>query len=162
MAETTKHLILLAEDDLAHQELFKEAVADSGIDCDIKTVRDGIELIDYIFARNRFDPAKSNPKPNLIVLDLRMPRMNGLQVLQVLQRTQDSARAPLPPVVVLTSSDMIDDLSNAYRLGAQSCIRKPIDYSVFAEAVKQTLRYWLELNETRHTAREHFAHRLKE
>ena len=85
-----------------------------------------------------------------MLLDLNMPEMNGLQVLQVLQnsRNQGGQRLMLPPVVVLTSSDADADVNDSYRLGAQSFIRKPADHGRFAHAVQQTTQYWLGLNES--------------
>ena len=86
--------------------------------------------------------------PDLILLDLNMPEMNGRQVLQVLRNTRRHDRPSLPPVVVLTSSDEEVDISDAYNLGTQSFIRKPVNHALFTQAVQQTTSYWLGLNES--------------
>jgi two-component system response regulator len=85
--------------------------------------------------------------PDLILLDLKMPKMDGLQVLQVLRRVRSEDRVRFPPIVVLTSSDLDEDIAEAYRWGAQSYIRKPLDFNEFAEAVREALGYWLGLNQ---------------
>jgi len=85
--------------------------------------------------------------PDLILLDLKMPRMDGLQVLQVMRRVRGKDNMRFPPVVVLTSSDLGQDVADAYRWGAQSYIRKPLGYPEFAAAVRETLQYWLGLNQ---------------
>ena len=84
--------------------------------------------------------------PELIVLDLKMPKMDGLQVLRVLRRVRSDQRLRFPPIVVLTSSDLNDNVAEAYRWGAQSYLRKPISFAEFAESVGETLHYWLRLN----------------
>jgi len=84
----------------------------------------------------------------LILLDLNMPEMNGHQVLQVLRNARHQDRVNLPPVVVLTTSDKDTDINESYNLGAQSFIRKPVDHERFTDAVQQTTRYWLRLNES--------------
>jgi len=83
--------------------------------------------------------------PDLILLDLKMPRMDGLQVLQVLRRVRDE-QMRIPPVVVLTCSDHEQDILDAYRWGARSYIRKPVSFPEFVEAVRETAQYWLGLN----------------
>ena len=84
--------------------------------------------------------------PNLLLLDLKMPKMDGLQVLQVLRCVRGEDRARFPPVVVLTSSDMDDDMAGAYRWGAAELHRKPLDFEDYTEAICETLHYWLGLN----------------
>jgi two-component system response regulator len=143
MSEKT---ILLAEDDVSHVAFFRRALANSGIECQVDVVRDGAEAIDYLFGTG--EHADRDPKcmPDLILLDLKMPRMDGLQVLQVLRRVRGDERLRFPPVVVLTSSDLETDIVDAYRWGAQSYIRKPMAYSEFAMTVRETVQYWLGLN----------------
>ena len=139
-------LVLLAEDDPNHRELFLRAVEESGVSCKVDVVEDGAETIDYLFASGRYRQRDSQDMPDLILLDLRMPKMDGLQVLQILRRVRSDDHRGFPPVVVLTSSHMDDDISEAYRLGAQSYICKPLEYAEFCKAVCETLRYWLNLN----------------
>ena len=143
MSEKT---ILLAEDDASHVDLFRRALAGSGIACQLDVVRDGTEVIDYLFAIGRHADRKSRLMPDLILLDLKMPRMDGLQVLKVLRRVRGEDRGSYPPIVVLTSSDLEDNIADAYRWGARSYIRKPLVYAEFAEAVCETVQYWLGLN----------------
>ncbi len=86
--------------------------------------------------------------PDLVLLDLNMPEMNGRQVLQALRRVRSQDELTLPPVVVLTASDDDGDINDSYKLGAQSFIRKPVDHGRFTEAVQRTTLYWLGLNES--------------
>ena len=140
-------MILLAEDDPGHEALFCRATADSGIACRVEVVRDGTEVIDFLFATGDYKNRDAREVPDLLLLDLKMPRMDGLQVLQVLRRVRGDDRTRFPPVVVLTSSDLDHDICDAYRWGAQSYIRKPLNYPDFAAAVRETLQYWLGLNQ---------------
>ena len=142
--------ILLADDDAGHATLIKRALRRAKIDCTLDVVRTGVEAIDYLFGQGDSADRQTTALPDLMLLDLNMPEMNGLQVLQVLQnsRNQGGQRLMLPPVVVLTSSDADADVNDSYRLGAQSFIRKPADHGRFAHAVQQTTQYWLGLNES--------------
>jgi two-component system response regulator len=126
--------------------MFRHAVHRSGVDCRVDVVHDGTEVIDYLFCLGKYKNNKCQPMPDLLMLDLKMPKMDGLQVLQVLRRVRSEDRTQFPPVVVLTSSDLDDDISDAYRFGAQSYIRKPLEFDEFAVAVRETLHYWLGLN----------------
>jgi CheY-like chemotaxis protein len=138
--------ILLAEDDPTHVELFRRALSTSGVQCSIDVVNDGAAVIDYLFCTGPFADRVGCTMPDLILLDLKMPRMDGLQVLKVLHRVRGDERLRYPPIVVLTSSDLDNDVVEAYRWGAQSYIRKPLVYSQFAAAVRETVQYWLALN----------------
>jgi len=143
---TGEKTILLAEDDPSHEALFRRAMADGGFGCQVDVVRDGTEVIDYLFATGEYTHRDGEKMPDLILLDLRMPKMSGMQVLQVLRRVRGEDSMRFPPVVVLTSSSMDNDVAEAYRLGAQSYICKPTNYDEFAGAVCKTLQYWLDLN----------------
>jgi two-component system response regulator len=145
MAEKT---VLLAEDDPGHEALFRRAVTRSGVSCRLDVVHDGTEVIDYLFSIGKFKETCPRQMPDLIMLDLKMPKMDGLQVLQVLRRVRGEDRPRFPPIVVLTSSDLDDDISEAYRWGAQSYIRKPLDFEEFTTAVNEALHYWLGLNQS--------------
>jgi two-component system response regulator len=138
--------ILLAEDDPQDEALIAGAVAKSGVACRVDVVRDGAEVIDYLFAAGGHKDRDPRKMPDLILLDLKMPKMGGLQVLQVMRRVRGDDRTRFPPVVVLTCSDLQHDIADAYRLGAQSYICKPVDRGELADAIRQTVRYWLELN----------------
>ena len=138
--------ILLAEDDAGHVALIKRALTRANIDCRVDVVGNGAEVIDYLFGRGQ--ERQPTAMPDLVLLDLNMPEMNGRQVLQVLRRVRSRDGLTLPPVVVLTASDDDADINDSYKLGAQSFIRKPVDHGRFTEAVQQTTRYWLGLNES--------------
>ena len=138
--------ILLAEDDAGHVTLIKRALTRANIDCCVDVVGNGVEVIDYLFGVGQ--ERQPTAMPDLVLLDLNMPEMNGRQVLQVLRRVRSQDGLTLPPVVVLTASDDDGDINDSYKLGAQSFIRKPVDHGRFTEAVQQTTLYWLGLNES--------------
>ncbi|HLA84053.1 MAG TPA: response regulator [Thermoguttaceae bacterium] len=139
-------IVLLAEDDPDHEALLRRAVSQSGIPCRLDVVHDGTEVIEYLFCTGRFADRKSQDPPSLILLDLKMPKMDGHQVLQVLRRVRGNDNTRFAPVVILTCSENDHDIVEAYRLGAQSYLCKPLDYPAFAETVAETLHYWLRLN----------------
>ena len=139
-------IVLLAEDDPAHEALFRRAFAESRIPCRLDVVHDGVETLEYLFGTGKFQDTGVHAMPSLILLDLKMPRMDGLQVLQVLRRVRGDDQIHFAPVVVLTSSENDQNISEAYRRGAQSYICKPLDYPEFTKTVQETLKYWLGLN----------------
>ena len=101
--------------------MFRRAVETSGFACRVEVVEDGAELIDYLFCLGKFKELPLRPRmPELIVLDLKMPKMDGLQVLRVLRRVRSDQRLRFPPIVVLTSSDLDDDVAEAYRWGRKA------------------------------------------
>ena len=138
--------ILLAEDDPEHAALIRRAIEKADCSCEIVTVRDGTETIEYLFATGSHADRDPNDLPDLILLDLKMPKMNGLEVLQILRRARFRDRRKFPPVVVLTSSRYMPDTVQAYDLGAHSFICKPTDFSELVEAVRKVVDYWLVLN----------------
>jgi CheY-like chemotaxis protein len=140
--------ILLADDDAGHVALIKRALRRANVDCTVDVVQNGVEAIDYLFGIGGFVDRPSSGVPDLMLLDLNMPEMDGRQVLQVLRNARNQERLKLPPVVVLTSSDEEADIKDSYNLGAQSFIRKPVDHGRFTEAVQRTTQYWLSLNES--------------
>ena len=158
----TDKTILLAEDDPAHVALIREAIRQADSSCQVNVVNDGVEAIDYLFATGSHADRDASQMPDLILLDLRMPRMDGLQVLQVLQRVRFTDRTRLPPVVVFTCSKHEMDIVEAYRRGARSYVRKPMGFSKLVEAVQQIIGYWLRLNESppmrRHETHEEVTH----
>ena len=144
MAEKT---ILLAEDDPAHVSLIQRALARAETKCRLDVVRDGTEVIDYLFSAGAYADRDPTDMPALLLLDLKMPKMDGLQVLQVLRRVRGDDHPRLPPVVILTSSTDEIDVVDAYRLGAYSFIHKPSGFPELVEALRQVAAYWLRLNE---------------
>jgi two-component system, response regulator len=142
----TEKMILLAEDDAGQEKLFRHALAQSQFPCRLQVVHDGVEMIEYLFSTGQYKSRDSQEAPDLILLDLKMPRMDGLQVLQVLRRVRGEGRSRFPPIVVLTCSDDDQDVADAYRWGAQSYIRKPVSFPDLVAAVRETTQYWLGLN----------------
>ena len=140
--------ILLAEDDPAHVALFRRALEKVGIACRLDVATDGAEAIDYLFATGVHAGRDPKQMPDLILLDLKMPKMNGFQVLQILRRVRHDDGTRFPPVVILTSSREEADIVEGYRLGAYSFIPKPADFSELIDAVRQIVQYWIGLNES--------------
>lgn len=143
---TAQKTILLAEDDPGHEALMRRALRDVGTPCHVEVVRDGVEVIDFLFATGSHANRSAADMPNLILLDLKMPKMDGLQVLQVLRRVRGHEKTALPPVVVMTSSVEDLDMINAYRLGAHSYIHKPVDFRKLSATIRQVVDYWLLVN----------------
>ena len=152
--DITNRTIVLAEDDPNDEELFHLALDRANINCRVDVVRDGEELLHYLFGTGRYSQRDISLLPDLVLLDLKLPRFNGLQVLQVLRNALHGVSEPVPPVVVFTSSDDGKDISSCYELGALSYVRKPVTHNHFIETVQDTVLYWLAVNEPRpHVAR---------
>jgi two-component system, response regulator len=137
-------IILVVEDNPDDEELTRIALQESNIAHQLVVVRDGVEALDYLFATGAHTGRGANVMPQLILLDLKLPKMTGLEVLR---RLRADERTKFIPVVILTSSLEEEDLSNAYHLCANGYVRKPVDFSQFGEAVRQLGLYWLTLNE---------------
>jgi CheY-like chemotaxis protein len=137
-------IILLVEDDPDDELLTLRALKKNRILNEVKVTRDGVEALDYLFGRGDYAGRDTGALPQVVLLDLRLPRLDGLEVLRQLRADE---RTCLLPIVVLTSSDEERDIVESYRLGANSYVRKPIDFSQFSEAVRQLGLYWLVLNE---------------
>jgi DNA-binding response OmpR family regulator len=133
-------MILLVEDDPDHEALAIRALRKANVANEIDVARDGAEAIEYMEAIARGD----RPMPQLVLLDLKLPKVEGLEVLRKIRAVDKTA---LLPVVVLTSSDEERDIVSSYRLGVNSYIRKPVNFTDFAEATKQLGMYWLLLNQ---------------
>jgi two-component system, response regulator len=137
-------VILLVEDDAKDEALTIRALKKSNVMNPLVIARDGAEALDYLFARGVHEGRDRSVVPQVILLDLKLPKIDGLEVLEAL-RADEQTR--LLPVVVLTSSMEEQDLLRSYRLGANSYMRKPVDFSQFIEAVRQLGLYWLVLNQ---------------
>jgi two-component system response regulator len=135
--------ILLVEDSSADAEMTLRTLKRRGIANSVEWVRDGVEAIEYLFCEGAF-AARNNGHPKLVVLDLKMPRMDGLQVLA---RMKADTRTRSIPVVMMTSSREEGDLLASYELGVNSYVVKPVDFDAFAETVAQVGMYWLIANE---------------
>jgi CheY-like chemotaxis protein len=129
--------IALVEDQPDDEVLTLRALKKNGIANEIVVLRDGVEALEFLL-----DPAK--PLPQVVLLDLKLPRVDGLEVLR---RIRSEPRTQVLPVVILTSSNEERDLIEGYRLGANSYVRKPVDFNQFTEAVRQLGLYWLVLNQ---------------
>lgn len=138
-------MILLVEDDPNDELLILRALRMSNIKNKINVVRDGVEALDFLFCRNAHVERDPHDLPQLILLDIKLPKLDGLEVLRRLRADQ---RTHLLPVVILSSSNEEQDLKEAYGSGANSCLRKPIDFTQFMEYMRQLGLYWLELNES--------------
>jgi CheY-like chemotaxis protein len=135
--------ILLVEDNEAHAELVIRSMRDQQVGNTIHHVLDGEKALDYLFLRDAYaDPVK-NPRPNLVLLDLRLPRIDGLEVLRIVKTTPDLLRIP---VVILTSSDAETDIAKSYDYHANSYIVKPLDFKSFTKLMKDLGFYWLGWN----------------
>lgn len=140
----TRKVILLVEDNRDDEELTLLAFEQSGIVNEVVVVRDGAEALDYLFGTGTHANRDLNDMPAVILLDLKLPKIDGLEVLR---RLRADARTQFLPVVVLTTSKEDRDLINSYRLGCNSYVRKPVDFTEFLEAARQLGLYWLRLNE---------------
>ncbi|MBD2562139.1 response regulator [Nostoc sp. UIC 10607] len=138
-------MILLVEDNPDDEALTLRALKKNNIMNEVVVARDGVQALDYLFGKGVYADRDMSVMPNLILLDLKLPKMDGLEVLRQL-RTDD--RTKILPVVILTSSKEEQDLINGYSLGANSYVRKPVDFSQFSEAVRQLGLYWFVLNES--------------
>jgi two-component system response regulator len=137
-------VILLVEDNTSDIKLTKRALEQNQIANIMVIAEDGREALDYLFGVGQYADRDIKNLPAVVLLDLKLPRVEGLEVLKEI-RTNELTR--LLPVVILTSSDQEEDLITSYKLGANSYIRKPVDFHQFAEAVKTLGMYWLLLNE---------------
>jgi two-component system, response regulator len=136
--------ILLVEDNPDDVVLTLRAFKKNNIANDVIVVGDGLEALDYLFGTGKYKDRDMRSMPAVILLDLKLPKMDGLKVLE---RMRADERTKLLPVVILTSSKEEQDVISSYSLGANSYIRKPVDFNKFVEAVRHLELYWLVLNE---------------
>jgi|SRR5581483_201582 len=136
--------ILLVEDNPDDVELTLRAFKKSRVMNEVVVAHDGVEALDYLFATGSYAYRDPNQLPQIVLLDLKLPRIDGLHVLE---RLRAHPKTRLLPVVILTSSTEQRDLASGYRLGANSYVRKPVDFQEFVEAVRQLGLYWLLLNQ---------------
>jgi two-component system response regulator len=140
----TRKVILLVEDNPDDEMLTLRALEKNNIGNEVIVAHDGAEALDYLFGRGPHEGRDTLIQPTLILLDLKLPKVDGLEVLR---RIRADPRTKLLPVVILTSSREGQDRLSGYQNGANSYIRKPVDFSEFMEAVRQLGLYWLVLNE---------------
>jgi CheY-like chemotaxis protein len=135
--------ILLVEDNEDHAELAIRGLRDQQVANTIHLVRDGEQALDYLFNRGAYTDVEKHPRPNLVLLDLRLPRVDGLEVLRTIKETPALLRIP---VVVLTSSDAETDIARSYDCHANSYLVKPLDFKTFTRLMKDLGFYWLGWN----------------
>ncbi|MGH7789993.1 MAG: response regulator [Candidatus Binatia bacterium] len=138
-------LILLVEDNPDDVELTMRALKKNRIATEVVVVRHGVEALDFLFGSGAYAGRNADILPDLVLLDLKLPKVDGLEVLR---RLRGDARTRFLPVVVLTLSNEEQDIVEAYRLGVNSYVRKPVDFDRFNELLQNLGRYWLEFNET--------------
>lgn len=136
--------ILMADDDHEDREFAREALEAARLFNNFRTVEDGVELLDYLFRRGDYADPATSPRPGIILLDLKMPRMDGFEALGRIKAEPALARIP---VVVLTTSGADEDIARSYDLGANSFIRKPVNFEGLVDAVRALGRYWFEIVE---------------
>ncbi len=138
-------VILLAEDNPDDVQLTLRALKKSKIMNKVVVAQDGVEALEYLFGTGKYAGRDTKILPQVFLMDLKMPKMDGLELLQ---RIRSDERTKLLPVVVLTTSSEDKDRVESYKFGANSYVRKPVDFNQFAQAVNQLGLYWLVLNET--------------
>ncbi len=142
-------VILLVEDNPDDELLAIRALKRHHIGNEIVVAHDGVEALDYLFGTGIYAGRDISGKPTVILLDLKLPRINGLEVLR---RLRENEHTKLLPVVVLTTSAEEQDLLDSYNLGCNSYIRKPVDFTQFSEAIRQLGMYWLLMNQLPRTS----------
>jgi two-component system, response regulator len=143
-------IILLVEDNADDEVLTLRALKKNNISNEVVVARNGVEALDYLFGTGTYAGRNLNIVPQVVLLDLKLPKLDGLEVLR---RLRADEHTKLLPVVVLTSSDEEQDRFNSYGLGANSYVRKPVDFNQFSEAVRQLGLYWLVVNQPPPTRR---------
>lgn len=136
--------ILLVEDNPDDEALTIRALRKAHVSNEVIVARDGAEALEYLFAEGKYQGRDMTVQPQIVLLDLKLPKIDGLQVLE---RIRSDSRTELIPVVILTTSKEEKDLIEGYRLGANSYVAKPVDFVEFTEAVKSLGMYWLLINE---------------
>ena len=137
-------MILIVEDNPDDEALTLRALKKNNIGNRLVVVRDGVEALDFLFCTGSYAERDPRDVPQAILLDLKLPKIDGLEVLK---RIRANERTSLLPVIILTSSKEEQDLLQSYRNGANSYVRKPVDFNEFLEAARQLGLYWLVLNE---------------
>lgn len=137
-------LVLLVEDNPDDEALTIRSLRKANVANEIEVVRDGREAVEFLFCEGRHADRDQSHMPGLVLLDLKLPKQNGIEVLQ---RMRADPRTKLIPVVILTSSSEDEDIVRSYQSGANSYVRKPVDFAEFADAIAKVGLYWVILNE---------------
>lgn len=141
----TQNTILLVEDNPDDEALALRAFRNIEDVGEVVVVRDGVEALDYLFGTGSFDGRDTNEQPRLILLDMKLPKLNGLDVLR---KVRQDNRTRFHPVVLMTSSRQESDIVAGYSLGANSYIQKPVNFDEFSEAMRNLANYWMRVNRT--------------
>jgi CheY-like chemotaxis protein len=141
----SEKIILLVEDNPDDAALIRRVLKKHSVANRIVEAHDGVEALDYLFGTGAHAGRDLRQQPHLVLLDLKLPKLDGLEVLR---RIRSDPRTRLQPVVILTSSKEEKDIVTSYGLGANSYVRKPVDFAEFSEAIRQLGFYWLLFNET--------------
>ena len=141
--ELESKMILLVEDNADDEELTIRALKKNHIGNKVFVVRDGAEALDFLFCEGTYAGRDPNEMPQVTLLDLKLPKVDGLEVLR---RLRADERTRILPIVILTSSNEEQDVIEGYQMGANSYVRKPVDFSEFLEAARHLGLYWLVLN----------------
>ncbi len=136
-------VVMLVEDNPAHAEIIIRLLREHRVNLQISHVSDGEAVLDYLFRRGAYADRSTYPEPHLVLLDLRLPKVDGLEVLRQIKASE---RLRLLPVVVLSSSAAQDDIAAAYRQHVNSYLVKPVDYQKFVVLIENLVLYWLTLN----------------
>jgi CheY-like chemotaxis protein len=144
ITKMSRKTILLVEENTDYQQLLSLAFEKSNSIHNLTIVRDGVEALDYLFNRGRFDRFERDIMPALMILDLHLPKLDGLEVLQ---RLRSESRTRLLPVVIMSASKDPQDIINSYSFGCNSYIRKPVDFRQLQTIIDRLSLYWLTLNE---------------
>jgi two-component system response regulator len=144
MAKNRERIILLVEDNPDDEDLVLRALRKRNISNQVVVCHDGAEALEYVFGTGKYAGRNVADFPAVMLLDLKLPKIDGLTVLK---RIRDDERTRLMPVAILTSSNLEEDLIRGYELGANSYVRKPVEFEQFMDAVQQLGIYWLLLNE---------------
>jgi CheY-like chemotaxis protein len=139
MVQTGSFIILVVDDDAGDQELTRRALVEGLPNADVRSVFDGEAAMDYLYHRGEFSDSQSSPTPDLVLLDLNMPRLGGREVLERLHETSELRRIP---VVVLTTSQEEEDILRSYELGCNSFVTKPVEINEFIEVMTRLGLYW--------------------
>jgi CheY-like chemotaxis protein len=140
MTRTTAHTILVAEDNAADRGLYLRIAAEAGRDINLRLVEDGEEALDYLEGRGKYSDPASRPCPDLLLLDIDMPRRNGWAVLE---RVKATPRLKTIPTVMVSGSDRPEDINRGYRLGCSSYVTKPAGLKEFRKTLRCLTTYWL-------------------
>jgi CheY-like chemotaxis protein len=143
VAEASEVRVLLVEDDPDHEELVRRAFGDRGPRVKLQVARHGEEALDYLFRRGDYQDPERSPRPRLILLDLRLPRRDGLEVLAEIKSSPELRSIP---TVVLTTSESEHDLARAFAQHANSYLVKPVEFAQFERLIADVESYWLGLN----------------